>query len=253
MFKEYLILLLLGHIIADFYVQTEKAAEKKDNSIKWVFIHCLQYYGVMLLIVLPIISFNHARGATMVAFLHFLFDSLKFICISSKEKKDKMSKITERNIFFADQFLHFVSLVGVAYWQAKNSIHIDEGKVIADFLNIVGIPWLVVVSWILALLFIHKPANIAIQKLLAIYKPINNSNNMKETISAGRFIGTVERMIMLIFLSIKQYSAIGLVLTAKSIARYDKISKEKDFAEYYLLGTLLSTLIVIIVSFVFII
>lgn len=47
---------------------------------------------------------------------------------------------------------------------------------------------------------------------------------------------------MLIFITISQYSAIGLVLTAKSIARYDKISHEQDFAEYYLLGTLLSTI-----------
>ena len=44
-----------------------------------------------------------------------------------------------------------------------------------------------------------------------------------------------------------QYSAVGLVLTAKSIARksiarYDRISKDQSFAEYYLLGTLLSTI-----------
>lgn len=51
---------------------------------------------------------------------------------------------------------------------------------------------------------------------------------------------------MLMFLSLGQYSAIGLVLTAKSIARYDRIAKDKDFAEYYLLGTLMSTLIVIV-------
>lgn len=54
---------------------------------------------------------------------------------------------------------------------------------------------------------------------------------------------------VLIFLSIGQYSAIGLVLTAKSIARFDRISKE-DFAEYYLPGTLISTVIVIISSFI---
>jgi len=82
---------------------------------------------------------------------------------------------------------------------------------------------------------------------LAIYKPISDKEELN---NAGRFIGTIERIIMLIFLSIEQYSAIGLVLTAKPIARYDKISKEKDFAEYYLLGTLLSTLVVIVVSFV---
>ncbi|WP_343250273.1 hypothetical protein [Diplocloster hominis] len=63
-------------------------------------------------------------------------------------------------------------------------------------------------------------------------------------------IGTIERLIMLIFLSLGQYAAIGLVLTAKSIARYDKIVKEPEFAEYYLLGTLLSTVSVIILSFI---
>ncbi len=76
--------------------------------------------------------------------------------------------------------------------------------------------------------------------LLGIFKDNN----------ARRFIGTIERIIMLIFLSIGQYSAIGLVLTAKSIARYDKIAKEPEFAEYYLLGTLLSTLAVVITSFI---
>ncbi|HHZ01444.1 MAG TPA: DUF3307 domain-containing protein [Tissierellia bacterium] len=251
MFREYLIIFLLGHILGDFYVQTERTAERKDSSFIWVLIHCGQYYGVMLIMVLFIASFDLVLGATLASLLHLIIDAMKFVWISSMYNKDNLSKTTERNIFFVDQFLHFVSLFGISYWQAKNSILI-EGNVITDFLNLVGIQWSTAVSWIFALLFIHKPANIAIQKLLAVYRPISNINNMQETISAGRFIGTVERMIMLIFLSIKQYSAIGLVLTAKSIARYDKISKEKDFAEYYLLGTLLSTLIVIIISLVFI-
>ena len=69
----------------------------------------------------------------------------------------------------------------------------------------------------------------------------------KKDNTAVRFIGTIERII--IFISIGQYSAIGLVLTAKSIARYDRISKEKDFAEYYLLGTLISTVSVIVTAF----
>jgi hypothetical protein len=106
------------------------------------------------------------------------------------------------------------------------------------------------IKWIFVLLVIHKPTNIAIQKFLIIYKPISSIGDKESINNAGRFIGTVERIIMLIFLSIEQYSAIGLVLTAKSIARYDKISKEKNFAEYYLLGTLISTVSVIIVSFV---
>ena len=56
---------------------------------------------------------------------------------------------------------------------------------------------------------------------------------------------------MVIFISIGQYSAVGLVLTAKSIARYDRISKDQAFAEYYLLGTLLSTICAVIAALIF--
>jgi hypothetical protein len=45
---------------------------------------------------------------------------------------------------------------------------------------------------------------------------------------------------------LKQYAAIGLIFTAKSITRYDKIAKDPAFAEYYLVGTLFSLLISII-------
>jgi hypothetical protein len=41
----------------------------------------------------------------------------------------------------------------------------------------------------------------------------------------------------------------GVVLTAKSIARYDRISKDQGFAEYYLLGTLMSTACVVLCKF----
>ncbi|WP_313343109.1 DUF3307 domain-containing protein [Sedimentibacter sp.] len=247
MFRRYLILLLLAHIVADFYIQTEKMSDKKDESIRWVIIHSSYYFGIMLLIAVPVISYEIVSGAVIASAFHLLIDMIKFMCISAINKKGKMSKIIERNLFFTDQILHFVSLIGVAYWQTKNNIRINEWKMISEFFNIAGLSAFSFVSWSFMLLLIHKPSNIAIQKLLAIYKPISDKEEFN---NAGRFIGTVERIIMLIFLSIEQYSAIGLVLTAKSVARYDKISKEKDFAEYYLLGTLLSTVVVIVVSFV---
>jgi len=113
-----------------------------------------------------------------------------------------------------------------------------------------GIPVRVLLSWFVAIFAIHKPANIAISEILKQYKPeekVSQSDNNKK---AGRLIETLERTIILILIFLSQYSAIGLVLTAKSIARYEKITKESAFAEYYLIGTLLSTLIVIIVAFV---
>lgn len=63
---------------------------------------------------------------------------------------------------------------------------------------------------------------------------------------AGRAIGTLERWIMVALILVGQYSLIGLVLTAKSIARFKKIEQDPEFAEYYLLGTLYSTLIALV-------
>lgn len=99
-------------------------------------------------------------------------------------------------------------------------------------------------------MFIHKPTNIFITNILQFYKPANKESNNENTKKVGRMIGTVERIIMLFFLLIRQYSLVGLVLTAKSIARYNKISEDKEFAEYYLLGTLLSTICVLMISII---
>ena len=149
-----------------------------------------------------------------------------------------------------DQLLHLFSLIFITYGIVINDVVVRQWKVVEEFFSIVDISEVQILQWILALLIIHKPANIAIQKLLLVYKPKNKDVDVKTDNNAGRFIGTIERIIMLIFLAIGQYSAIGLVLTAKSIARYDRISKEKDFAEYYLLGTLISTVVVITTSFI---
>ena len=62
-------------------------------------------------------------------------------------------------------------------------------------------------------------------------------------------IGVLERLIMLIFGFMNLYSAIGLVFTAKSLARF-KNSRNGTFAEKYLVGTLLSMLIVILLLFI---
>lgn len=116
-----------------------------------------------------------------------------------------------------------------------------------NILNTYGLDREIFARWMLAILFLHIPSNIFIQNFLEDYKPGRSNEGIIEVDNkAGRRIGTVERLIMLVFLSQDQYAAMGFVLTAKSIARYDKITKDEKFAEYYLLGTLISMLCVIV-------
>ena len=68
----------------------------------------------------------------------------------------------------------------------------------------------------------------------------------QEVEGAGASVGTFERIFTVIFASLGQYAALGLLMAAKSMARYDRINKSPAFAEYYLIGTLYSILFAIV-------
>jgi len=64
---------------------------------------------------------------------------------------------------------------------------------------------------------------------------------------AGKIIGVFERAIIVPLIFVGAYEAVGLVLAAKSIARFEQL-KDRKFAEYYLVGTLASLSFGIIVG-----
>lgn len=64
-------------------------------------------------------------------------------------------------------------------------------------------------------------------------------------VTRGRAIGVLERAIALTLVLAGQYGALGLVVAAKSLARF-KALEDRDFAEYFLIGTLASLLIAVL-------
>ena len=68
-----------------------------------------------------------------------------------------------------------------------------------------------------------------------------------ETNHAGSLIGKLERLIIVLLVMYDGYGGIGLVLAAKSMARHDKL-KDQEFAESYLVGTLSSTAIAMVLA-----
>ncbi len=67
---------------------------------------------------------------------------------------------------------------------------------------------------------------------------------------AGNLIGIFERIFVFTFVLTNQYSAISIIFAAKSIARFSEL-KERNFAEYYLLGTFTSITIALITGIIF--
>lgn len=61
----------------------------------------------------------------------------------------------------------------------------------------------------------------------------------------GATIGVIERLLIVTFVLARADAAIGFVIGAKTIARFRQLD-DRDFAEYYLLGTLASVSIAIV-------
>ncbi len=61
----------------------------------------------------------------------------------------------------------------------------------------------------------------------------------------GRIIGNIERLLLLIFVSMGAWAALAFLITAKGLFRARDL-EQADFAEYFLVGTLISSLIAIV-------
>jgi hypothetical protein len=66
-------------------------------------------------------------------------------------------------------------------------------------------------------------------------------------LSRGLVIGVLERALALTLVLTSQFSALGLILAAKAIVRYQALD-DRDFAEYVLIGTLTSLLLALLVG-----
>ncbi|MBI2614633.1 MAG: hypothetical protein HYW52_02930 [Gemmatimonadetes bacterium] len=66
-------------------------------------------------------------------------------------------------------------------------------------------------------------------------------------LARGRMIGVLERALALTLVLLGQYGALGLLIAAKALARFRAL-EDRDFAEYFLIGTLASLLHALVVG-----
>lgn len=229
----------IGHILADYYFQTSTMAREKEDSFKYLFLHCLIYLLTMIAVILPLFSWQLVQWALLIAAIHFVVDSGKALLV----KRLKLNDLQSVLLYFTDQFLHILTILFTVACIVLTRIDISFFSSLTSLFNTFHIDIVQVLSWVVVLLLIIQPSCITIRKVLDHFDPKTADDGIA---NAGALIGIFERLLILLMLYANQYAAIGFVLTAKSIARYNKIAEEPQFAEYYLLGTLLSSLLVIV-------
>lgn len=221
------ILFLICHFLGDFQLQSEHMARRKATNTKYILNH-VSIHAALLLIPLIYGIINKAFLQTFLAIIIIL--SIHTCVDYGKVYLSKNTKLDRTFLFVLDQILHIGVIVAIALLPVLKDIdQITTFAITRIHLN-----------WILLAIVVTKPANILFKIAFKKYN-LNNVNDNTES-GAGALIGNIERLISIIFVSLNQFGAIGLIYTAKSIARYKQIEENKRFAEYYLIGNLFSIL-----------
>ncbi len=211
--------MLAGHLVADFWMQPASwVRQKKSNGWKSGKLLVHSVIGAIL----PVLFTFQIELWWFVPIIfatHFLIDAVKL------RFKDSVAT------FLIDQMLHILVLF-----------------VLAFFVTQATIPERHIVFWIYAAGFVllTNPAGIFTGMFLSVVIPGKNKKS-KHDISA--WIGVLERILILIFILADQFTAIGFLIAAKSIFRFNDTREDGNVkAEYFLLGTLVSFTLAVVVG-----
>jgi hypothetical protein len=141
-------------------------------------------------------------------------------------------------VYLIDQILHISFIIVFAnIWLGANNNWQQFGW-LQEFAMSHPLRTNTIVAMMLAL----KPANIIILLILGACKVSITSNKDDDhgNFHSGELIGWLERGLMLLFVVMSQYEAIGFLIAAKSILRFNEASSGSEKSEYVLTGTLLS-------------
>jgi hypothetical protein len=222
---ESFLYVMICHFIGDFYLQTTALSFRKKSELEILLIHSFLYmipFMTLLIAGKLATSFDRLFFLAAIGSTHFLVDAAK--SYFTRHFGGKGLEVS----YLVDQALHLLILYGISVsFLSYEPIQLSQntGEIL---------------KWILYLLLILKPANVTFRIVFSKYQSKDDDNDSIP--GAGTMIGSLERLLMALMIAMQQFAAIGFVLTAKSIARYDKISRKPAFAEYFLIGTLYSTI-----------
>ncbi|CAM3999105.1 DUF3307 domain-containing protein [Lederbergia lenta] len=274
-----LLLLIIAHLIADFWLQTDEMVKNKLKRIKR---HLLHHFFTTAL-VLTIFWGYYYQFSNMVGYFilplcfiivtHFIIDvtKIKLLDTIKVTNEDNLRKL---GFFLLDQVLHIIMLIitGMTFFHLKASTLqkwllqlLGENDAIR--LNTINALLFILIIYILAtsvsghiikLILGSLPSQLAnFEGQFSLKNKLTEVENGKTRVkhdfsgeyhyityanpllSRGKLIGYIERLLVILLTTVGAYPAIAFIVTAKSIARFKQLD-DRNWAEYFLLGTLSS-------------
>lgn len=251
------IIILLAHTFADFIVQTDKVVRlKKEMKPKGYYYHGLTLTLTMLPILL-FIEFNLYYVVIVkiliVVGAHIVIDIIKE---NVRKKLEHNIAFTAKNLilFISDQLIHILVIIIITKDTTLdfNSFNDFVGRVFLNG-NLINYSYLVKAFIVLYISFsgaycipcildiiygaVGDYASKLDKILEADLKP--EAKIFDSNVKTGKWIGILERLLILIFLFKNELSVIGFIIAVKSLCRF-KLMEDKVFSEYYIIGTMIS-------------
>ncbi len=233
--------LFLAHVLGDFVFQPDKwVKSKSEKKHKSVYLYLHTAIHAITLIILLKFDFSYWKAILLILLSHLSIDVIK---------THLDGKINGNVLFWLDQIAHSVFILLAVYVCEPYTISFH---------------WLFTddtLLLILAIICVTAVSAIIIKQLLSSWgleaqQAIPEKSKSIETESltnAGTYIGILERLFLFYFVLLDQWQAIGFLIAAKSIFRFNNLSKSKDrkLTEYVLIGTLLSFGLALLISILY--
>lgn len=279
-----ILLLLLAHLIADFWLQTDSMVRNKSKSFKKHMLHHLLTTGLALTFIWGYTYefsevINHlVFPLVFICLTHFVIDLGKIKLVDSIKPKENHS-LKRLGFFLLDQLLHMMILLitCILFFNVKtNTIMSELLELLGDNDGIIMLGVGNTLLFIIIIFILATSVSGHIIKLLVGSLPseltnfegeftfknkiteekYRNSPNAESDfteeyqylvysnpqLSRGRLIGYIERLLVISLTVVGAYPSIAFIIAAKSIARFKQLD-DRNWAEYFLLGTLASIFI----------
>jgi hypothetical protein len=220
-------LLVAGHMLGDFVLQTQWMIARKHLA-SGLLAHVLVVAIAQLVLLIPFFGAAALMAVAAIAAAHLLLDVSKV----ALQRRDPSHALLW---FFLDQALHLGVLAAAWMWLSPRTaeLHPALDGIDPSALAAIGI-------LLSAYAFNVNGMSVIVLGVLAPLGIAPSEGAMHQpTPRVGRVIGILERMFALTLILMNQWAALGLLVTAKSIARFKDL-EERRLAEYYLVGTLVS-------------
>ncbi len=201
--------LILAHLVADYPLQNSWIIANKKKPLAMT-----AHIGVVFLLTLLALR-GEFLPALSITVAHLLIDLIK-----THLAPDRLW------VYITDQLAHFATIAAALWFWPDLALLWPDATPALQYL-------LAISAGLILCVFAGGPA---VGLLMEDFEDIQHVGLP----AAGRMIGLLERALIYLMVLAGQPAGIGFLIAAKSILRFDTVSKDQRASEYVIIGTLAS-------------